>query len=98
MNHGNQLSQSMQPELNHWTVVIYLCIFVVEANYPTQQQVLQHMTYSKNYTPCHVIILKKTPEGIKLSILFLEGPCKQSKGQSLSHWKQARKKIVQKDK
>jgi len=32
MNHDNLLSQSMQPELNHWSV-IYLYIFVVKANY-----------------------------------------------------------------
>lgn len=43
------------------------------------------MTYSKNYTPCHVIILKKAPEGTKLSILFLEVTCKQGKGQFLCH-------------
>lgn len=52
MNHGNQLSQSMQPESSHRTVGFYLCIFVVDAKY-TEQQVLQNITYSKNYTPCH---------------------------------------------
>lgn len=84
MNHGNQLSQSVQPELNHRTVGFYLCIFVVDAKY-TVQQVLQNITYSKNYTPCHVIILKKAAEGIKLSILFLEVTFKQGKGQFVCH-------------